>query len=430
MQMLKRGQAWQWPAIFLGLTVVLFLGLFDTGLAVESYLKDGQVFDFDYNGDGKQDLCLYRPGAGAIYILRSGGVGTFKTVYAQGNGGAGIARYNLSSANDRVFPFDFNGDGKSDLCLYRPGTGAIFIARSNGDGTFTAVYKQGNPGKGIAGYSLRSVNDRVFPFDFNGDGKSDLCLYRPGAGAIYIARSNGDGTFTAVYRQGDPGSGIAGYSLRSSSDRVFPFDFNGDGRSDLCLYRPGAGAIYIAGSNGDGTFTAVYRQGDPGSGIAGYSLRSSSDRVFPFDYNGDGRSDLCLYRPGAGAIAIVRSNGDGTFYPVYFQGAPGSGIAGYSLRGKCDQVFPFDYNGDGKQDLCLYRPGTGAIFVVRSNGNGTFTAVYREGAPGLGIAGYGLKDINDRVFACDHNGDGDDDLCLYIPGTGAIAVIESACELQ
>jgi hypothetical protein len=99
------------------------------------------------------------------------------------------------------------------------------------------------------------------------------------------------------------------------------------------------------------------------------------------------------------------------------------------LRSSSDQVFPFDYNGDENQDLCLYRPGAGAIFVVRSNGDGTFTSVYREGDPGLGIAGYDLKNADDRVFAFDHNGDGDADLCLYIPGTGAIAVIDSACEL-
>jgi hypothetical protein len=364
-------RSWQWPGIIiLCLTVTLFFGLFDTGLACERSLKNSKVFAFDYNGDGKKDLCFYRPGAGAIYILRSSGCQTFETVYAQGDGGCGIARYNLSSASDRVFPFDYNGDGRSDLCLYRPGTGAIFIVRSNGGGTFTSVYRQGNPGKGIAGYNLSSASDRVFPLDYNGDGKSDLCLYRPGAGAIYIARSNGDGTFSAVYRQGAPGYGIAGYSLRSSRDQVFPFDYNNDGRSDLCLYRPGAGAIYIARSNGDGTFTAVYRQGDPGSGIVGYDLKSSSD-----------------------------------------------------------QVFPFDYNGDGYQDLCLYRPGAGAVSVVRSNGNGTFTSVYRQGDSDLGIAGFDLKNAADQVFACDHNGDGDDDLCIYIPETGVIAVIDSAVHL-
>ena len=146
------------------------------------------------------------------------------------------------------------------------------MARSNGDGTFTAVYAQGDDGTGIAGFDLRSPDDRVFAFDYNGDGKSDLFFYRPGRGAAWVARSNGDGTFTAVYAQGDDGTGIAGFDLRSPDDRVFAFDYNGDGKSDLFFYRPGRGAAWVARSNGDGTFTAVYAQGDDGTGIAGFDL--------------------------------------------------------------------------------------------------------------------------------------------------------------
>ena len=49
----------------------------------------------------------------------------------------------------------------------------------------------------------------------------------------------------------------------------------------------------------------------------------------------------------------------GLFSSAYFQS---NGIVGFDLQKSCDQVFPFDYNGDGKKDLCLYRPGYGAIY--------------------------------------------------------------------
>jgi 1-phosphatidylinositol phosphodiesterase len=149
-----------------------------------------------------------------------------------------------------VFAFDYNGDRKQDLALYRPGSGAISIARSNGNGSFTAVYAQGAPGSGIAGYDLRAANDRIAPFDYNGDGKQDLVLYRPGAGAVFVARSNGNGTFTAVHAVGADGpgapNGIAGYDLLSSADQIVPFDYDGDRKSDLFLYRPGRGAAWVA----------------------------------------------------------------------------------------------------------------------------------------------------------------------------------------
>ena len=186
---------------------------------------------------------------------------------------------------------------RDDLFLYRPGNGAAWVARSNGDGTFTGVYTVGDNGpaspNGIAGYDLLSSNDQVLPFDYNSDGRYDLFLYRPGSGAAWVARSNGDGTFTGVYTVGDNGSappnGIAGYDLLSSGDRVLVFDYNKDGKDDLFLYRPGSGAAWVARSNGDGTFTGVYTVGDNGSappnGIAGYDLLSPADRVLALDYN-------------------------------------------------------------------------------------------------------------------------------------------------
>src|SRR6185369_9824280 len=109
----------------------------------------------------------------------------------------------------------------------------------------------------------------------------------------------------------------------------------------------------------------------PPNGIAGYDLLSPADQVLAMDYNGDGKQDLFLYRPGLGAAWVARSNGDGTFTAVYAVGdngaAPPNGIAGYDLLSPADQVLALDYDGDGKQDLFLYRPGLGAAWVARSN---------------------------------------------------------------
>ena len=289
------------------------------------------------------------------------------------------------------------GSGRLDhLALYRPGTGTIWIVKRGVSG-FAPVYQQGAPGNGIGGYDLKSGADRAFPFDYSGSGKPDhLALYRPGTGTIWILRNRG-GTFKPVYQQGAPGNGIGGYDLRSGADRAFAFDYASSGKLDhLALYRPGTGTMWILRNNG-GTFTPVYRQGDPGTGIGGYDLRSPADQAFAFDYNRSGKLDhLALYRPGTGTIWILR-NDRGTFTPVYRQGAPGIGIGGYDLRSPADRAFAFDYDGSGRQDhLALYRPGTGTIWILR-NDRGTFTPVYQQGDPGTGIAGYDLKSPADLV---------------------------------
>ena len=72
------------------------------------------------------------------------------------------------------------------IVLYRPGKGAIFILKNNA-GNFSPVFAQGDPGNGIGGYDLKSPADLAFAFDNNGSGKMDhLVLYRPGTGTIWI----------------------------------------------------------------------------------------------------------------------------------------------------------------------------------------------------------------------------------------------------
>jgi hypothetical protein len=348
----------------------------------------------------------------------------FSPVYAQGDPGTGIGGYDLKSPRDQVFAFDYDSTGKLDhLALYRPGTGTIWILK-NTAGAFAPVYQQGDPGTGIGGYDLKSAADQAFAFDYDHSGKLDhLALYRPGTGTIWILKSTA-GTFAPVYQQGDPGTGIGGYDLKSPADRAFAFDYDSSGKLDyLALYRPGTGTIWIL-KNTAGTFAPVYQQGDPGTGIGGYDLKSPADRAFAFDYDSSGKLDyLALYRPGTGTIWILK-NTAGTFAPVYQQGDPGTGIGGYDLKSPADRSFAFDFDSSGKLDhLALYRPGAGTIWILRNSG-GQFTPVYNQGDPGLGIGGYDLKSPADLAFPFDYDSSSKlDHITLYRPAAGTIWIL-------
>jgi len=302
---------------------------------------------------------LYRPGQGVISILKNS-FGQFSPVYTSATG---IGGYDLRSSADRAFAFDYDGSGKLDhLVFYRPGSGACFIMK-NSAGQFSAVYAQGDQGSGIGGYDLRSSADQAFAFDYDGSGKLDhLVLYRPGTGIIYILRKDSAGNFSTVPPSG--GNGIGGYDLKDPADQAFAFDYDGSGKLDhLVFYRPGHSIVYILKNSG-GQFSPVYASA---TGIGSYDLGSSADRAFALSYDYTGHLKyLVLYRPGHGAIFILQhSGGAQQFTPIYAQGEGGSGIGGYDLGDSSDRVFAFDYDHSGKLDhLVLYRAGKAIIYMV------------------------------------------------------------------
>ena len=107
------------------------------------------------------------------------------------------------------------------------------------------------------------------------------------------------------------------------------------------------------------------------------------------DYDGDGTTDLALYRPSTGLWRIWRShsrtvlrfsmggpgwtplsvdtNGDGTADPVIFSSSTGFwrryGAAQVRFGYPNDLPAPADYNGDGVEEFSVYRPSTGYWYV-------------------------------------------------------------------
>ena len=392
------------PPVTGELTVDLGIGGYYTASNLD------QMFAFDYLSTGNLDhLAIYRPGNGIFWILEKTSnadpseQAVYIPVYQQGDptagiDGAGIGNYPLTSTADRAFAFDYEGSGKlDDLALYCPGTGVFWILQNAGTGntrTFTQVYPL--PGEtGIGGYNLTDPADRAFAFDYEGTGNlDDLVLYRPGTGIIWILQggwvqqpgsSNPTRTYTMVYPQpGQGGNGIGGYNLTNPADRVFAFDCESSGNlDDLVLYRPGTGIIWILQAAwvqqpGSSTPTRTYTNlvypapSSAPEGIGGFPLSWYLDQAFAFDYYGTGKQDhLVLFSPGVGSIFIVQNDGFGAFSPTVANLGDGplvGGLAGFDFWATVDQAFAFDFNGTGHLDhLVFYRPGTGAVSIIRNN---------------------------------------------------------------
>jgi hypothetical protein len=265
----------------------------------------------DYDGDGKTDIDLYRPSTGNWYIKQSGA--NYTTALIQSFG----------AATDVPVSGDYDGDGKADFALYRPSTGTWYVLKSSTNFT-TAL---------IQAWGLST--DVPVPADYDGDGKTDLGLFRPSTGTWYVLlSSNNYSTFI-----------IQAWGL--GTDIPVPGDYDGDGKTDLGVFRPSSGTWYVLKSSTNFTSALIQTWG------------LGTDIAVPGDYDGDGKMDPAVYRPSTGVWYLLQSS---TNYTTFVSQSWGLGT---------DFPVPGDYDGDGKTDLGLYRPSTGNWYLLTSGSNYT-----------------------------------------------------------
>jgi len=202
--------------------------------------------------------------------------------------------------------------------------------------------------------------------DVDGDGRADLIWnqLQQGDNRVYVGLSNGDGTFTftsPVTHPESPPEGWGNYSVHLA-------DINGDGKADLVWSYLGdtGNKTYIGIGNGDGTFafpSVRLRDGQWGA----YRI-AVADAAGPTG-SGDGLDDLIWVRSLSSlGIYLGLSKGDSQFDYAPWQ--PLSGTFSSAWKQVAANV-----DGDGDDDVVLNRlsGGTNSTYVLRSNGDETWT---------------------------------------------------------
>jgi hypothetical protein len=243
----------------------------------------------DFDGDGKTDVSVFRPSGGDWYLNRST---------------SGFISFHFGTSGDTIVPGDYDNDGKTDLAVFRPtasaGISDFYILNSS---TST-----------ITGAEWGTTSDVPIVGDYDGDSKTDVAVYRPSTFTWYILKSAGGITITAFGAVGDV---------------PLSADFDGDGKNEIAVYRS-ATSRWIGTYSGGGSINVVFG--------------ASGDKPVPADYDGDFKDDFAVYRPSTGTWLIYQSS-TGTTVSTAF------GI-------NTDIPVPGDYDGDGRDDIAVYRNGT------------------------------------------------------------------------
>lgn len=261
----------------------------------------------DFDGDGRTDISVFRPSDRVWYLNQS-------------TAGFSATQFGLSS--DIITPADFDGDAKTDIGVWRGDPGnpdrSMFYYIRSSDNTFR--FEQ-----------FGKDGDQPLVGDWDGDGKADPAVYREGVG--------GGQSFFYYRPSSQPGVDFITIHWGVTGDRPMHGDFDGDGKLDAAVFRSSDRIWYISqSSNGESRYENW--------GLA-------SDTFVPADYDGDSKTDLAVFRPSTGFWHIRNSlTLTHTAFPF--------GVA-------TDIPAPGDYDGDGRADLSVFRPSDGNWYRLNSS---------------------------------------------------------------
>lgn len=225
----------------------------------------------DYNGDGSSDIALFRPISG-LWAVRD------------------LTRIFFGGMGDIPASGDYNGDGTTDFAVFHPVTGLWAV-------------------RGLTRAYFGGINDISVPGDYNGDGRTDIAIFRESTGLWSIR-------------------GLTRFYLGKSGDLPVPGDYDSfhPGWTEAAVFRPASGLWAIR--NLDRVYFGA--QGD-------WPLLANFD-ILPGD-------DVAVWRASSGLWAIYDFN---NFY--------------YGRIG--DQPVPADYTGQDLAPPAIFRPTTG-LWAIR-----------------------------------------------------------------
>ncbi len=222
----------------------------------------------DYNGDGTSDIGVFRASAG-LWSIRN------------------LTRAYLGASGDMPVCADYNGDGTADMAIFR-GSQGLWSVRN------------------LTRFYLGNSTDDLVPNDYSGNGTAAGAIFRASTG-MWSVRN------------------LTRFYFGNSSDQVVPGPYNG-AFSQAAIFRPSTGMWSVR------DLTRFY-------------LGGSDDAPVPGEFDLNTGWDGAIFRPSAGMWSVRNVT------RIYFGGADT-----YAL--------PARFTGGANDEFGIYRPPTG-MWAVR-----------------------------------------------------------------
>ena len=303
------------------------------------------------NGDQADDSA---PFAGAAYVFQS-------PLFVPDSDGDGVPdAADNCPADPNPDQADFDGDGQGDVCdadddndgipdnfdpdpwtpsafpashvgMWRPTTGRFYL---DVDGSLTW-----NAGIDVVTASFGVATDRPVVGDWNGDRTDEIGVWRPSTGRFYLDM---DGSLTWT-----TGVDIITASFGIATDCPVVGDWAGDGTDEIGIWRPSTGRFYLD-MDGSRTWTS-------GIDVITASFGVATDRPVVGDWNGDGTDEIGVWRPSTGRF-YLDMDGSRTW-------TTGVDVITASFGVATDHPMAGDWNGDGTDEIGVWRPSTGRFYL-------------------------------------------------------------------
>ncbi|MFK4087574.1 RICIN domain-containing protein [Kribbella sp. NPDC020789] len=356
----------------------------------------------DSNGDGKADVtAVFDHGFGrtGIWNIVSAGSSFYTGTMAWDTGeGTGF-----SLAKVKPVQGDFDGDGRTDMAVFRSGAGGrMWLYKLPSDGN----EYQNPPAVWTTETATWQLNTaRVVAGDVDGDGKDDIVVQNAGTGDNWQAQ---------VFRAADdfavPVSWVAAAAGNTwSRSAPLVVDIDKDGKADLLSVRNLTGCqtavdLYRSTGTAFAAATTIYDSGPDG-------FCWDKSRFTVADPDGNGRDDIVALTensPNDGMLVVFSSNGSQLTKADWRQ------VIGLELA-KVTLVSG-DYDGDRLDDIgLLYAAADGdrEVYTLHSTGT-TFDDKVMTWSGAVGAVTGPKFDIEHRQYELVNKNSGK---CLNVPGS-------------